>query len=288
MKISIIVPFYRGNEYLTRLLNSIEAVERVVRNLAEFEVIIVNDSPDIEIFLPDTILNIKILINKSNLGIQETRINGLKHSSGDWIIFLDQDDELVSEGFAEQIDLAKNGDVVVGNGRYILGNVNKKIYQTSSSMRYLIQEEHFIRIRNLIPSPGECLIKREKIPKRWIEHNLIHNGADDWYLWILLFKSGAKFVCNDKQVYIHNDDRGTNLSSNLNKMRESSLEMLRILEKIEILNRIEVKRLSHAIEFKYYQDTKKLSLSKLVKYWDSLVANMRYRLLLNICQKYHW
>ncbi len=285
MEISIVIPFYKGNQYLSRLFRSIEKVVEFTKDISKYEIILVNDSPTVEIELPDNTLNVKIIINKQNLGIQGARINGLRHASGEWVLFLDQDDELIADGFHEQIKSTQNTDVVVGNGIYILGNVNKIIYLNQGTMEYLIQEKRFIEIRNLIPSPGECLIKITSIPELWKENELVHNGADDWFLWLLLFKSGAKFTCNNKLVYIHNDTRGNNLSANLSKMRESSLEMLNILENNDILQKKEANILEHSINFKYYQDTKQLTVGRLIKYANALFSNIKYRFILNV---YKW
>lgn len=284
IKISIIIPFYKGNKYLIQLLKSIEKVILRVKTMASFEVVIVNDSPEVKVVLPEykaDNLVIKIIENPQNLGIQRARIHGLQYSSGEWIIFLDQDDELLEEGFEKQIRLTEKADVVVGNGRYILGGIDKKIYANLKSMKFLIQEKNFIRIRNLIPSPGECLIRKDSIPASWTENKLTHNGSDDWLLWILLFKKKARFVCNEKQVYIHNDTGGENLSANLDKMKLSSEEMFNILRECQILNLKEQKQLYHAIYFKYYQDTGQLSILKILKYIDAVSANIKYRLRLN-------
>ena len=284
IKISIIIPFYKGNQYLERLFNSIIKVSELTSEIAIYEIIIVNESPGIKIILPRTCSSIIVreITNPVNLGIHKSRVNGLKNASGEWILFLDQDDELIDNGFRKQIELTDKADVVVGNGIYMLGNLNKKIYNNLKTMDYLIQEKMFIKIRNLIPSPGECLIKKDIIPDLWKKCRLKNNGADDWFLWLLLFKRSARFVCNDDFVYIHNDASGENLSANLEKMKKSSKEMLGILKKRNVLNGYEIKTLSHAIEFKYNQDTGQLSLKKLIKYIDALFANIFYRIKLII------
>lgn len=280
MKISVIVPFYNGNKYLNNLVRSIERV--AINSRGSFEIIIVNDSPWIDVELPDTQIETRVLINEENIGIQGTRINGIRNATGEWILMLDQDDELVAEGFEKQIELTKHADVVVGNGRYLLGNVNKKIYDNFKCMCYLIQKERFIKIRNLIPSPGECLIRKEILPQVWMNNRLIKNGSDDWMLWLLLFSCNARFACNDLLVYIHNDAGGTNLSANLDKMRESSLEMVEILRKNNVLEENELSRLEHSIHFKYYQDTKQLSVRRVIEFADALISNVIYRLKLDM------
>ena len=107
MKISIVVPFYKGNQYLKRLFESIEKVVYRTRDKTEYEIILVNDSPSVTIELPETFLDVKIIINEQNIGIQRTRINGFNYASGEWILFLDQDDELLADGFLKQLELTE-------------------------------------------------------------------------------------------------------------------------------------------------------------------------------------
>lgn len=286
MTVSVIVPFYKGNQYLNRLLTSINNVEQFVRKTlhVQFEIIIVNDSPYTEVVLPDIgqcNLAINIQTNEVNMGIHCSRVSGLKKAIGDWVIFLDQDDELLKDGFIRQLKLAQKADVVVGNGLYQYGEKDMPIYKNQYVMDYLIQKKRFIEIRNLIPSPGECLIRKDAIPQSWIDSHLRNNGADDWLLWILLFEDGKKFLCNDEQVYRHNDAGGNNLSFDLDKMKASSNEMYGLLEKNNYINGSDLRMLRRAIDFKYLQDTKKLNVSLILKYMDTVLHNVAYRLHIN-------
>lgn len=278
INVSIIVPFYDGNIFLPRLFLSIDSVVAKFAHMANFEVLIINDSPQIPVEIPKCGFEAKVINNAQNSGIQKSRINGLKKATGEWIIFLDQDDELVCDGFQRQIELTSQADVVVGNGIYMLGETEKLIYSNGAVMSYLIQKENFLKIRNLIPSPGECLIRKEAIPVSWTENYLENNGADDWMLWILLFFKSAKYNCNDEIVYIHNDTDGGNLSSNLSKMKESCLEMIRVLSKKKLISEGEVKKLYRAVNFKFLQDTKKLNMCFLIRYADVVLHNIIYKI----------
>lgn len=277
--ITIITPFYYGNNYMERLLTSIQQCSEQCEKKAVFEVIIVNDSPNEKVRIPEKFnkMNISIFVNEQNMGIQKTRINGLKYAHGEWVLFLDQDDELIADGFIKQILLTNNNELVIGNGLYQYGNYNKKVFHTHKEMSYLMKLPRFIQIRNLIPSPGECLIKKDCIPKKWIENPLNKNGADDWLLWILLLKSGVQVGCNPEIVYIHNDTNGKNLSSDLDKMMQSTLEMYELLDKNNYLNNREKKELKNAILFKYLKDTGKLQIKDFWKYRYSIIANINYK-----------
>ena len=268
---------------MKQLFNSIENVIDKTKDLATYEIILVNDSPDIQVEIPSKDMNIRVICNRRNMGIQNSRINGVNNAKGEWILFLDQDDELIADGFRSQIYCTQNADVVVGNGIYNLGEVRKKIYKNKSCMRYLIKEKNFIQIRNLIYSPGQCLIKKNSIPTEWMSNALRINGADDWLLWILMFKKNCKYVCNSDMVYIHNDTNGQNLSADLGKMRSSAIEARNFLERDLVISKNEGRKLQQAIDFKYYQDTKQLSLRKIIQYIRPIWNNCVYKFTI-ICK----
>lgn len=282
--ISIVIPFYYGNKYMKIVLGSIKKCIEKNKEKVNIEVLIVNDSPQEKVIIPKQFesININIIANSHNMGIQKTRINGMQKAKGDWIIFLDQDDELLYDGFHNQIIMTENADIVVGNGFYQIQNKNVRIFNNYRQMEYLLQLKNLIEIRNLIPSPGECMIKKEVIPELWLKSPLKKNGADDWLLWILLFKSGVKVNYNPELVYIHNDTNGKNLSSDLGKMKESALEMYEILANNKILNCKEQKRLKEAIWFKYLQDTHQLSFGDFLRYRIPILLNVKYKIITKI------
>ena len=54
--ISVIVPFYKGNQYMNQLFSCIERNVNTLRNSeidAKVSLCIVNDSPDIEVVIPE-------------------------------------------------------------------------------------------------------------------------------------------------------------------------------------------------------------------------------------------
>lgn len=283
LKISVIVPFYHGNKYIDTLLKSVASVYSKVRyeNKADIEVIVVNDSPDEEINITGTyeflILKVK---NERNIGIQGSRINGLKHSSGEWIIFLDQDDELVSDKFLTQFALLKQTDVIVNNGYLEKDNTHELIYKNRSEMKYLICKDIFLDIRNRIVSPGHCLVRKSAIPEFWKDNVIKNNGADDWLLWVLMFASNKRFAVNENVVYIHKNADGNNLSYDLKKMFDSCTEMIRYLKNCFYISKSDIKRLDRAIKFKYLKDSHLKPVSRNLRYADVFMKNLEYKITL--------
>lgn len=282
--VSIIIPFYKGNQFVQGLLKNIYEVSCAVsKNISvDWEVVIVNDSPEVDIIYTDEFgLNVKIVKNIANSGIHASRVHGLSKAMGEWIVFLDQDDLLIPEVYFTMFEYIDRADVIVGNGYYDRNGIKEQTYKNRKCMEYLIQENRFIGIRNLIPSPGQCLLKRDAIPNEWKTHIMSINGADDWYLWLLLFNQKAKYVFNESFVYIHRSTESGNLSFNYDKMYDSCIEMQKYLKqgaypakKMKVLNK--------AIEFKYLYDVKKIRLIDYFKFWDRFLGNIVYKIKLMI------
>ena len=95
-KISVIIPIYNVEKYLSRCLDSVCA-----QSFHDLEIICVNDgSPD----GCDKILKKYaahdsrfVIINKKNAGVSAARNDGIKHAHGKYIHFLDADDFIDSD-----------------------------------------------------------------------------------------------------------------------------------------------------------------------------------------------
>lgn len=256
MNISIIIPFYKGDQYVQQLL---DMLEQAIDNFKEkfnydVEIIIINDYPsDIEKvrqFFCNTPLNVCIYNNRINYGIQKSRINGLKYSKYNYIVFLDQDDIISKNYLINQISNLENNDVIISNGFYEGENTQKKIYKSIRSIQYACKEIGYLKVRDLIVSPGQCLIKKDSIPKYWIDNIMKVNCADDYFLWLLMFNNNSKFTYNYSLDYTHKYT-GINLSDDLHHVHKSNLEMISLLKKNNGYPLKKIKILEKTIYFKY-------------------------------------
>lgn len=278
--ISVITPFYKGNRYINELVSNVNAVAQAVKDKTgmQMELIVVNDSPDVPVELtvaseiPVTVLN-----NPQNLGIHGARINGIRQAKGQWIQMLDQDDLLIPEGYLETVARCQGADVVVGNCYYYHGENKTLLYAGKKVMDYLITENRFLTIRNLIASPGHCLIRKAALPAYWLDNPMTVNGADDYFLWMLMFSEKAVFVNNPAPVYIHRNSQEGNLSFDLEKMYRSCEQMCRLLENAPEYPYNKRNALARSVYFKYLHDTRKLSLAGYVQYFDKVVQNGIYK-----------
>ena len=121
MKISIIVPVYNVEPYIEDCLKSVAAQTYN----GEIECIIVNDcTPDdscavIERFINgyDGAIDFKLLHHTVNRGLSAARNTGIDAATGDYIYFLDSDDEIMPECIEVLAEPLKNKkyDFVIGD-----------------------------------------------------------------------------------------------------------------------------------------------------------------------------
>ena len=90
-KVSVIIPIYNSEKYLKRCIDSV-----INQTLKEIEIICINDgSKDNSVQILNNYSKKDdriIIINQENSGPGVARNNGIEHSNGDYIFFLDSDD----------------------------------------------------------------------------------------------------------------------------------------------------------------------------------------------------
>ncbi|MFC7156807.1 glycosyltransferase family 2 protein [Halomarina halobia] len=111
--VSVIIPVYNDADVLGRAIESVLA-----QTLEDFEMIVVDDASSDE---PESVLSkytdyrIRYLVHEQNLGGSAARNTGIKAASGDYIAFLDADDEWFPNKLAKQIQvLADQSNEFVG------------------------------------------------------------------------------------------------------------------------------------------------------------------------------
>ena len=131
MKISVIIPVYNGEKYINKTIGLI-----LNQAYKDIELILVNDgSTDGSREICEKYAKIDsrvILINKNNAGISAARNTGLGVATGEWISFIDQDDEISIDIYIKltaQLDFSD--DMVVAGKKMLLINEEDSVLQES-------------------------------------------------------------------------------------------------------------------------------------------------------------
>ena len=122
-RLSIILPVYNAESTIERALDSVLRIQD-----ANLELICIDDcstdsSRDLLRKSAENNPRVRILENNINLGVSISRNRGLSTARGQFVFFLDADDEVELESVLHAVDLAErnNSDVVIGAYAVIAG-----------------------------------------------------------------------------------------------------------------------------------------------------------------------
>lgn len=242
-RISVIVPIYHGRKYINGMIAQIESCVAECRGEYALELLFVNDSPDEPIdSLSSEKIEIRVIETNRNRGIHGARVRGLEHCTGDYILFLDQDDRIRPTYFSSQLAHLGDSDAVVCR----LLHEGRQFYDTRMPFEQVVTREFIISVRNPIISPGQVVIKRNKMPETWTTAVLKNNGADDWLLWLCMLGAGVCFALNPEILFEH-VVAGHNESMNVAHMIASEQEIYEVVSRERILTGEELQSLQNAV-----------------------------------------
>lgn len=202
--ISIIVPIYKAEKYIERCINSL-----LSQTFENYEIILVDDgSPDNSGTICDKYSkeNTKIrVIHKENGGVTSARRIGVENAKGEFIVFVDADDELQYDSLNQMFNVCKENkcDILVTARTNVRPNKERKVLNKCEG---LLSNEKFIfhlLKNNVSIAPHPYMTKRSlfylsealNIPKEiTINEDLIMNIK-------LGLKANNIFVANSIDTY---------------------------------------------------------------------------------------
>lgn len=178
--ISVIVPVYNTEKYLERCIKSI-----INQSYKDLEIVLINDgSTDNSLAVCNTFAEkdkrIKVY-SFSNAGVSHARNFGIQHAHGEYIYFVDSDDEVENDGIQKMVDSFES------NCEFVIAGYNEI-------------------------EPNENFVKKtwgqRKINKYEAMNSVLDENGVGGYLWNKLFRStiikknNLKF---DDNIYVWED-----------------------------------------------------------------------------------
>lgn len=213
--VSVIIPTFGRAQNLSRAINSI-----LKQTFNEFEIIVVDDNEPTSVHRPETVKVIESFNNKKIIYIQHeinrngaaARNTGIKNARGEYIAFLDDDDEFEVDKLKIQYGFMKNNPKCMG--LYCRSGVYKdgvKYYQTE----YAEQDTNKIHI-DLLLLRSECYTPSLFIKK---EALIELNGFDEAFqrnqdieMLVRFTKKYSLCFIDLCLVRVHTDDNSNQLS----------------------------------------------------------------------------
>lgn len=133
--VSVIIPTFNRSSVIIRAINSV-----LNQSNKDFELIVVDDGSTDEtelILSPFIKAGIIKYFKHQNLGVSATRNFGVSQASGEWLSFLDSDDEWLPHKLQEQIDfLQKNLSFNIVYGQEIWLRNGERVNQRAIHQKY--------------------------------------------------------------------------------------------------------------------------------------------------------
>ena len=190
-KVTVITPYYRGEKTIFNTINSVFNSYENVKDEINLEYIVIIDSMEDRDKIFKKLKNeykdkIILLENQENLGVAKSRNKAIKLATGDYVIFLDQDDNLDENYFTYiKNNIEADSKVILVNG-YICNKVNGKkapLYYVRPKLR----RKTFLRA-NKISTPGQVVFSKSIINNNFFTGcSEEFKGADDWAAYINMF-----------------------------------------------------------------------------------------------------
>lgn len=218
--ISIIIPVYKVEPYLRRCLDSV-----VNQTYANLEIILIDDgSPDNCPKICDEYAEKDeriVVIHKDNGGLSDARNVGTKIAKGDFIYYLDSDDELPSnaiELLEAEVEKHPEIDIVMG---FMYDNKHDEYYNIDCyknhqyvTDRKWIQYNTFCHGKNIPVNGCNKLLRRNFIEKNnlFFKKGLIHED-NHWMFFVVKFAENIAFVFEPTYIRYWNKESITSSSS---------------------------------------------------------------------------
>ncbi|WPU65827.1 glycosyltransferase [Peredibacter starrii] len=209
--VSIIVPSYNHERYISLLIESIYA-----QSFKDFELVVVDDgSKDGSVQLLRQLSEIHgfRLISKENEGICKTINRGLRESTGNYVLIIGSDDILPLNRLKEQVEYLRSHpevDVIAGSVIQI-DMEGKEVGKNTPRILGAVSFEQMLMVNRV--SAATCMIRRS-VYTRWGMYKEDH-VFEDYYMWLNVLYHGGKIV-NLPNVFAYYRISNPNLEKKFN------------------------------------------------------------------------
>jgi glycosyltransferase involved in cell wall biosynthesis len=198
--VSVVIPTHNRPDMLIKAINSVNN-----QTYKTFEIIVIDDSSDkrTETALKDRkIEGISYFKNEEPKGANYSRNLGVRHSKGEFVAFLDDDDEWLPRKLEKQIELMRNNRET---GLVYTGS--KILYDTGFSYSNIPKSEgdlsKLIYFNNIIGTTSTVMVRRSVFSKSGLFDESLP-GQQDFDLWIRIC-AVTKAACVKEELILYNN-----------------------------------------------------------------------------------
>ena len=223
MKISVIIPTYNRKKTLARAIRSV-----INQSFSPFEILIIDDGSNdgTEEWVNENFQNIKY-IYQNNRGVSSARNIGIENANGDWVAFLDSDDEWLPNKLHEQVKaIDSNPEVKFFHTNEIWIRNGVRVNQMKKHKKYggYIFEKCLDICR---VSPSSVLIKKEVLDNIGVFDESLR-VCEDYDLWLRITSKYPVLFLDEPLIYKYGGhaDQLSKVNDGIESYRIQSLEKI--------------------------------------------------------------
>ncbi|MEB8347240.1 glycosyltransferase [Flavobacteriaceae bacterium KMM 6898] len=225
LKISIIIPVFNAEKHLERCLNSIS-----VQTFQNLEILLINDgSTDTSGEICDRFSHLDkrfIVIHKKNEGTSSARNQGLKFATGDYVGFIDSDDNIRPEMYEKMLVCAikEKLNLVVCEYENSVGSIFK--LRMNKGGNKVLKDDYLAGMKYIphgVFNVWNKLFSAELAKSKSFIHGKIHQDA--LYISEILLEVAELGVINEP-LYIYNVENESVTRSKYNSTRLAGIEVV--------------------------------------------------------------
>lgn len=206
--VSVVIPVYNAESFIA------ETVESVLRQtFADFEIVIVDDASTdgtrgILTQIAKRNAHVRIVHNKTNLGVSKSRNRGIALSRGKYIALLDSDDLWVPDKLQRQVELIEASDADIVYCSY--GMIDENGVRRYNDFIVPESIDFTGMLARSVMSCSTVLVRSEVFLKYDFDGSIVH---EDYVLWLQLLSAGYRAI-GDTKVLAQYRVRATSRSGN--------------------------------------------------------------------------
>jgi glycosyltransferase involved in cell wall biosynthesis len=215
--VSVIIPCYNHGQYLADGINSV-----LEQTWSPIEIIVVDDgSVDNTRAVAEQFPSVKY-VYQTNQGLSAARNTGTRHSSGEFLSFLDADDWLYPEGIAYNVrQLMAHPEAAFISGAHDKVDDNRQLLADECNV---VNQDHYLRLleSNYIGMHATVLYRRSVLDEFEFDTSL--KACEDYDLYLKIARQ--KPVLHSTKKIASYRIHGSNMSGNVPLMLNSVFDVL--------------------------------------------------------------
>lgn len=226
MKITVIMPLYNAQRFLTESLDSV-----LEQEIEDFELLCIDDASSdstrqiLERYRQND-KRLQIMSNEIHLGAAISRNRGIKAARGEYIVFLDGDDVFERDMLAEAYIAAKRYDADLVEYQYKVASSERiqeeaYIYHSDAYKKrfcqgvFSVEQMRPCEFMNFHAGPCTRIYRREFIEREGLEFQDLPCSNDVYFVSMALFLADKIHLLDNEKVMLHvrEHDTPTRISS---------------------------------------------------------------------------